>query len=108
MAACLSIDELQSASDVESRRVVVPITGVDGMGQLSTKLSLSLSAIRASRASVVACAGVSAKAPLGKAEAMRRALEADETPMSFPASALRHDATWLIDEPSSALLTAQK
>ena len=63
--------------DVDSTRAVVPITGIDGMGKLSTKLSLSLSAMGAARTAVVACAGVSAKAPLGKAEAMRRALEAD-------------------------------
>ena len=90
--------------DVESARVVVPITGVDGMGKLSTKLSLSIATMLAARRSVVACAGKSAKAPLGKAQAMVRALEAAETPMSFPASALRDTATWLLDEDSAALL----
>lgn len=35
---------------------------------------------------------------------MVRALEAAETPMSFPASALREKATWLLDEDSAALL----
>lgn len=90
--------------DVDSTRAIVPITGVDGMGKVSTKLSMSISSMLASRASVVACAGKSAKAPLGKAEAMVRALEANETPMSFPASALRNTATWLLDRDSSALL----
>ncbi|KAJ1479238.1 glucosamine-6-phosphate isomerases/6-phosphogluconolactonase-domain-containing protein [Baffinella frigidus] len=90
--------------DVDSQRVVVPITGVDGMGKLSTKISLSLATMQAARMSVVACAGKSAKAPLGKAQAMVRALEAAETPMSFPASALRHSATWLIDADSAVLL----
>jgi len=90
--------------DVESARVVVPITGVDGMGKLSTKLSLSIATMLAAKRSVVACAGTSAKAPLGKAQAMVRALEAAETPMSFPASALRDKATWLLDEGSAALL----
>ena len=71
---------------VESTRLVVAITGTDGMGLLSTKLSLSLAAMRAARRTVVACAGKSAKAPLGKAQAMVRALEAEETAMTFPAS----------------------
>lgn len=91
--------------DVESRRPIVPITGVDAMGKLSTKLSMSIPAMLASKVSVVACAGKSAKAPLGKAQAVKRALETDETPMSFPASALRHAAVWLIDEDSSVLLS---
>ena len=59
-------------ADVESVQAVVPITGVDAMGKLSTKLSLSIASMRASGASVVACAGKSAKAPLGKAQAMVR------------------------------------
>ena len=61
----------------------------------------------AARASVVACAGVSAKAPLGKARAMVRAIEAPgETATSFPASALREAATFLLDTPSAELLSA--
>ena len=36
---------------------------------------------------------------------MVRALEADETPMSFPASALRGKATFLLDESSASLLS---
>jgi len=91
--------------DVESRRPIVPITGMDGMGAISTKLSMSLPAMAASKRSVGVCAGRSAKAPLGKAKAMVRALEAEETPMSFPASALRHAATWLLDEDSAMLLS---
>jgi 6-phosphogluconolactonase len=92
--------------DVESTRRVVPITGKDGMGKISTKLSLSIRSMQASKLAVVACAGTSAKAPLGKAQAMVRALEApEETPMSFPASALRSKATWLLDEASAALLS---
>ena len=92
--------------DVESTRAVVPITGVDGMGKVSTKLSLSLRSMLASKTCVVACAGKSAKAPLGKAQAMVRALEAEgETPMTFPACALREKATWLLDEDTAALLS---
>ena len=45
--------------------------------------------------------------PLGKAQAMVRALEADETPLSFPASALRYDAQWLTDADSAALLSKE-
>ena len=90
--------------DVDSTRAVVPITGKDGMGKISTKLSLSIQSMLASKAVVVACAGKSVKSPLGKAEAMVRALEADETPMSFPASALRFKAHWLLDADSASLL----
>ena len=69
------------------------------------KISLSLATMLASKSSVVACAGKSAKAPLGKAEAMVRALESKETAMSFPASVLREKALWLIDEDSAVLLS---
>lgn len=94
--------------DVESACKVVPITGVDGMGKISTKLSLSIRSMLASKLAVVACAGKSAKAPRGKAEAMVRALEApDETPMSFPASALREKATWLLDKDTASLLSQE-
>ena len=88
--------------DVESARAVVPVTQP---ANKPVKISLSLAAMRAARASVVACAGKSAKAPLGKAAAMVRGLEGDETPMTFPASALRAHATWLLDEDSAVLLT---
>jgi len=87
--------------DVESKRVVVPVTQPVTK---PVKISLSLTTMLAAKASVVACAGKSAKAPLGKAEAMVRGLEGDETAMSFPASALRHKATWLLDEDSAVLL----
>lgn len=87
--------------DVDSPRPVVPVTQP---ASKPVKISLSLAAMRAARASVVACAGKSAKAPLGKAEAMVRGLEGEETPMSFPARALRDRATWLLDEDSAVLL----
>ena len=47
--------------DVESTAKVVPITGVDGMGTVSTKLSLSIRSMLASKLPVVACAGKSAR-----------------------------------------------
>jgi 6-phosphogluconolactonase len=54
---------------------------------------------------IVACCGKSEKYPLGKAEGMQRALEADETKDSFPAAALRDCALWLLDEGAASLLT---
>eukprot|EP00966_Prymnesium_polylepis_P005045 116069-Prymnesium_polylepis.1 len=42
---------------------------------------------------------------LGSRRAATDVLEADETPMSFPASALRGVTTWLIDEDSAVLLS---
>jgi len=88
--------------DVESTRTVLPATSGTG------KITMSLAAMRAARASVVACAGKSAKAPLGKAEAMVRGLEsAHETPMTFPARALRDSSTWLLCRDSACLLKNQ-
>ena len=49
-----------------------------------------------------------AQIPTPLLQAMVRALEAAETPMSFPASALRHSATWLIDQDSAVLLAGTK
>lgn len=70
----------------------------------SSSISLSLPVMVASKTAVVASAGKSQKYPLGKAEAMIRCLEANETPASFPASALRDKATWLLDEDAASLL----
>ena len=88
--------------DVENTRTVLPATSGTG------KISMSLAAMQAAKTSVVACAGKSAKAPMGKAEAMVRALEGEgETPMTFPARALRHSATWLLCKDSASLLQQQ-
>jgi len=70
----------------------------------SSSISLSLPVMVASKVAVVASAGKSQKYPLGKAEAMIRCLEADETPASFPASALRDTALWLMDQDAASLL----
>ena len=67
-------------------------------------ITLSLPVMKASKQVVVASAGKSEKYPMGKAEAMVRALEADETPSSFPAMALRDQATWILDEGAAAML----
>jgi len=70
----------------------------------SSSISLSLPVMKASKQIVIASAGKSDKYPLGKAEGMVRALEADETVHSFPAMAFRDGATWILDEGAAALL----
>ena len=85
--------------DVDSPRSVLAATSGTG------KISLSLAAMEAATTSVVACAGKSEKAPQGKAQAAARALESSsETVQSFPASALRHKASWLLCQDSASLL----
>mmetsp|Transcript_50985 Transcript_50985/g.159311 ORF Transcript_50985/g.159311 Transcript_50985/m.159311 type:complete len:204 (-) Transcript_50985:140-751(-) len=71
----------------------------------SSSITLSLPLIKSSRKIVVASAGKSEKYPLGKAEAMVRALEKNETPSTFPASALRNCATWIMDDGAAELLS---
>jgi len=73
----------------------------------SSSISLSLPVMLASKEIVVASAGKSEKYPLGKAEGMVRALEKEETADSFPASALRDAATWILDKDSAALLKSK-
>lgn len=86
-------------SDVYSPRIILPATSKNG------KITMSLSTMLSCKKAIVACAGRSSKAPLGKAFAMVKALEReDETPMTFPASKLRDKAIWLIDESSASLL----
>ena len=51
-------------ADVYSQRICVPATSENG------KISLSLKAMEAAKTKIVACAGRSSKAPLGKAQAM--------------------------------------
>jgi len=85
-----------------SSSIVVPVTEP---ANKPTKISFSLNTMLAAGSQVVACAGKSAKAPLGKAEAMVRGLEAEgETAMTFPARALRDSALWLLDDDSALLL----
>lgn len=92
--------------DVHSKRVVVPV--VEPVDK-PVKISLSLKTMKAAKHQVIACAGKSTKAPLGKAEAMVRALETPgETAMSFPASVFRDQATFLIDKDSAVLLKSTK
>ena len=92
--------------DVHSKRVVVPVMAP---ANKPVKISLSLKTMTTAKSQVIACAGKSTKAPLGKAEAMVRALESEgETAMSFPASVFRDHATFLIDEDSAVLLKSKK
>ena len=70
----------------------------------SSSITLSLPVMLASREIVVASGGSSKKYPLGKAEGMVRALEADETPVTYPAMAFRHKAKWLMDSGAAGLL----
>ena len=84
-----------------------PEVGMTGDWVLPVKgksITLSLPVMTASKQIVVASAGKSDKYPLGKAEAMVRALEADETPTSFPAMAFRNKALWILDEGAAAML----
>eukprot|EP00287_Rhodomonas_sp_CCMP768_P006889 CAMPEP_0196720402 /NCGR_PEP_ID=MMETSP1091-20130531/3206_1 /TAXON_ID=302021 /ORGANISM="Rhodomonas sp., Strain CCMP768" /LENGTH=309 /DNA_ID=CAMNT_0042061631 /DNA_START=17 /DNA_END=946 /DNA_ORIENTATION=- len=71
----------------------------------SSSITLSLPVIAAANDIVVASAGKSEKYPEGKAVAMKRALQGDETAASFPASALAGSATWILDEGAAAQLT---
>ena len=88
--------------DVKSTLPILPATSGTG------KITMSLAAMRAARASLVACARKSAEAPHGKAEAMVLGLEsAHETPMTFPERALRDCSTWLLCQDSACLLTSQ-
>ena len=88
-----------NTQDAISSRVVVPVS------DKQVKISLSLKSMLKSKYCVVSCSGKSTKAPLGKAEAMYRALESTgENASSFPASVLRQKAVWLIDEDSAVML----
>jgi 6-phosphogluconolactonase len=54
---------------------------------------------------VIAACGVSEKYPQGKSVGMARAIEGEETIISFPASGLRNVATWIIDEAAGSKLS---
>jgi 6-phosphogluconolactonase len=68
-------------------------------------ITLSLPVMLAAKEVVVAACGVSDKYPQGKSEGMRRAIvEPSETPQTFPASALRPVATWVLDTAAASKL----
>ena len=66
-------------------------------------ISLTLPVMQRASKTVISAAGKSPKYPNGKASAMRLAI-ADEnvTPKEFPASALRENAVWILDEPNGS------
>lgn len=70
-------------------------------------ITLTPAVVQASKVILIASAGVSEKYPLGKSEAMKRAIEAKESPESFPASVLRGSATWLLDEAAASALSEE-
>lgn len=68
-------------------------------------ISLTLPVMQRARKTVISAAGKSDKYPNGKADAMRLAIaDGDVTPKDFPASALRKDAVWILDEPNGSEL----
>ena len=67
-------------------------------------ISLSLPVMAAAKQVVIAACGVSDKYPQGKSDAMRRAIEGEESLVSFPASGLRPVATWVLDEAAASKL----
>ena len=70
-------------------------------------ISLSLPVMAAAKQVVIAACGVSEKYPQGKSDAMRRAIEGEESLVSFPASGLRPVATWVLDEAAVSKLSAK-
>jgi len=84
----------------ESGRWVLPV-------EMKTpgSITLSLPVMAGAREVVIAACGVSEKYPMGKSEAMARAIEGDETPPSFPAVGLRGTATWILDQAAASTLS---
>jgi len=68
-------------------------------------ITLSLPVMTAAKEVVIAACGVSEKYPQGKSAGMARAIEGEETAVSFPASGLRNVATWIIDEAAGSKLS---
>ena len=68
-------------------------------------ISLSLPVMRAAREVLVAACGVSEKYPQGKSDAMKRAIETEESIRDFPAAGLRDVAQYVFDEAAASKLT---
>lgn len=68
-------------------------------------ITLSPAAMMSSKKVLVASAGVSEKYPMGKSEAMKKAIEGMEGPRAFPAQALRSTACYLLDEAAASSLS---
>jgi 6-phosphogluconolactonase len=68
-------------------------------------ITLSLPVMQNAHQVVVAACGVSEKYPMGKSDAMRRAIVSEaETVATFPAVGLREVATWIVDEAAASQL----
>ncbi|CAJ1429649.1 unnamed protein product [Effrenium voratum] len=82
----------------ESGRWVLPV-------DMKSPPSITLSpGVMLASKSMVASAGVSEKYPMGKSEAMQRAIEGAEGYNAFPAQRLRQNARWLLDEAAASAL----
>jgi len=68
-------------------------------------ITLSLPVMAAGREVIIAACGVSEKYPQGKSDAMKRAVEGEETTSTFPAVGLRGCATWIMDEAAASKLS---
>ena len=68
-------------------------------------ISLSLPVMRAAREVLVAACGVSEKYPQGKSDAIKRAIETEESIRDFPAAGLRDVAQYVFDEAAASKLT---
>jgi len=68
-------------------------------------ITLSLPVMESAKEVVIAACGVSEKYPMGKSDAMRRAIaDEGETLQSFPAVGLRGCASWVLDEAAASAL----
>jgi len=68
-------------------------------------ITLSLPLMKSAKEVVIAACGVSEKYPMGKSDAMRRAIaDETETLQSFPAVGLRECASWILDEAAASAL----
>lgn len=71
-------------------------------------ISLTLPVMQRAKSTVISAAGQSEKYPNGKAAAMRMAIADEEvTPKTFPASALRENAIWILDEPNGSEMESE-
>mmetsp|Transcript_190 Transcript_190/g.572 ORF Transcript_190/g.572 Transcript_190/m.572 type:complete len:290 (+) Transcript_190:518-1387(+) len=68
-------------------------------------ITLSMAVMRGASEVLVAACGVSEKYPQGKSDAMKRAIETEETLETFPAAGLRTVADYVFDEAAASKLT---
>ena len=68
-------------------------------------ITLTLPVMASASEVLIAACGVSEKYPQGKSDAMKQAVETEETLQSFPAAGLRAKATYLFDEAAASKLS---